>query len=361
MSYTGGRQCRKSAFGTLPDGRSTDLYTLVNPQGMAVTIATFGATVVSIIVPDKKGVPGDVALGFDSVEGYLDKKNPYIGATIGRYGNRIARGRFTLNGKEYVLATNNGVNHLHGGPGGFDRVLWSVAEEPGAGASSVIMRYTSPNGEEGYPGTMEVRVRFELTDNNELQFHYTATSDADTIVNLTNHAYFNLGTDTTICDHILKLNATSFTPIDTTQIPLGNLQSVAGTPFDFTTPQKIGSRIDTPDSEQIRNGAGYDHNFVIADDASLKLAGSAFCEASGRLLEVISTEPGVQFYSGNFLDGSLKGKNGLRYVKRSGFCLETQHYPDSPNQPSFPTTTLSAGNVYKSTTIYRFSVADSIN
>ena len=353
--------CVKSSFGTLSDGRDVDLYTLVNSHGASVSITTFGATVVSIIVPDRNGVMGDVALGFDSVDGYVQSSNPFIGATIGRYGNRIARGKFSLNGRGYTLAINNGVNHLHGGPGGFDKVLWRVDNTPAANASEVIMSYTSPDGEEGYPGTLEVSVRFVLTDTNELQFHYRAVSDADTVLNLTNHSYFNLGSEATILAHQLKMSAPYFTPVDDTQIPTGEIRSVTGTPFDFTSVCTIGDRIDQAGDEQLRYGAGYDHNFVVSESNTLKHVATAFSPDSGRVLDVLSTEPGVQLYTGNFLDGSLKGKKGIAYGRRCGFCLETQHYPDSPNKPSFPSTLLKAGVPFASTTINRFSVADSIN
>lgn len=347
-------------FGTLPDGRQTNLYQLTNKNGVVVTLTEFGATVVSIIVPDRHGVLGDIALGFDSVDGYLKKGNPFIGATIGRYGNRIARGRFNLNGKEYALAINNGVNHLHGGPGGYDKVLWERASDADTKNQSMTFRYVSKAGEEGYPGTLTVKVTFTLTDENSLIIDYHAVTDADTVVNLTNHTYFNLNGSGTITDHVLQLNADYFTPVDATQIPTGELRNVKGTPFDFTAPVKIGARIDTQGDEQISYGAGYDHNFVISPDASQKKVGSAFSEKTGRLLTVESTEPGVQLYTGNFLDGSLTGKSGNVYSKRTGFCLETQHYPDSPNQPDFPSTVLKAGRTYTTRTIYAFSCADKL-
>ena len=361
MVETGMGKCTKTDFGTMPDGRKVDLFTLTNKNGMTVTLTTYGAAVVSILVPDNKGVMGDVVLGFDSLSGYLQKGNPFFGSTIGRFANRIARGKFTLNGKEYTLAINNGLNHLHGGPGGFDKVLWSAEEGDNTDEAAVTMSYRSPDGEEGYPGTLTVSVRFELTDNNELRFDYRASSDADTIVNLTNHTYFNLNTDGDILGHLLRLNANTFTPIDETQIPTGEISPVAGTPFDFTRPEKVGARIDRTDDVQIVNGLGYDHNFVCATDGSLTKVAEIYSPVTGRLLEVLSTEPGIQFYSGNFLDGSLTGKRGMVYQKRSGFCLETQHYPDSPNQPSFPTVVLKAGAQFTSTTVNRFSVAKGIS
>jgi aldose 1-epimerase len=352
--------CMKSSFGTMPDGRAVELYTLTNSQGVKVTITTYGATVVSIVVPDKTGAMDDIALGFSSLEGFLQEGNPFFGSTIGRFGNRIARGKFTLNGKEYTLAVNNGVNHLHGGPGGFDKLLWTATEYGEDKSATVTMQYTSPDGEEGYPGTMDVTVTFELTEDNALRIDYQAVSDADTIVNLTNHTYFNLNGGGDILNHYLRLNAPSFTPIDATQIPIGEIRSVTGTPFDFTKPEKIGSRINN-DDEQIGNGCGYDHNFVTASKGLSTPIAEVFSPDSGRLLQVFTTEPGVQFYSGNFLDGSLTGKKGEAYEKRNGFCLETQHYPDSPNQPTFPSTVLKANDAFTSTTIYRFSVSEGIN
>ena len=358
MADNAKRSCTKQAFGVLPDGRAVEIFTLANSKGMVVTITTYGATVVSIRVPDKNGSMGDVTLGFDTVEGYLQEGNQFLGATIGRYGNRIARGKFSLNGKEYVLAVNNGVNHLHGGPLGFDRVLWSAEEPIDQNDAKITMTYFSPDGEEGYPGNMNVSVVFTLTEDNELRFDYTAVSDADTLVNLTNHSYFNLNGEGSILGHILQLNASRYTPIDETSIPFGSIDSVSGTPFDFTQPAEIGDHIDDPNDEQIKNGCGYDHNFVCDTDGSLSKIATVFSPESGRVLEVVSTEPGVQFYSGNFLNGTLTGKNGIVYQKRNGFCLETQHYPDSPNQPTFPDTTLKANEKFTSTTVYRFSIAD---
>jgi aldose 1-epimerase len=359
MSGSAECSCRKSSFGKLPDGRNVDLFALINKNRVKITVTNFGAAVVSIIVPDKNGVLGDIALGYDSVDGYRAGNNPFLGAVVGRYGNRIAHGKFTLNGKTCTLAINNGVNHLHGGPGGFDKVLWNVGETVEGDTAEVALSYTSPDGEEGYPGTLKTTVRYKLTNNNELVIDYAAVTDADTVVNLTNHTYFNLKGKGSIVDHLLKLHAEHFTPVDSTQIPTGEIRTVVGTPFDFRKPVKIGQRIDT-DDEQIAFGSGYDHNFIISTDNKLKSVGSVYCEATGRLLEVSSTEPGVQFYSGNFLEGSPVGKNGLVYEKRSGFCLETQHYPDSPNKPMFPSTVLKAGAKFTSCTIYRFAIADGI-
>lgn len=352
------RSCTKRPFGVLPDGRAVDIFTLTNSSGMIVAITTYGATVVSIQVPDKNGETGDVALGFDTLEGYLQEGNQFIGATIGRFANRIARGKFTLNGKEYTLAINNGVNHLHGGPLGFDRVLWSAEDPVDRNDAKVTMTYQSPDGEEGYPGNMNVSVTFTLTDENELRFDYTAVSDADTLVNLTNHSYFNLNGEGSILGHQLRLNASKYTPIDETSIPFGSIDSVTGTPFDFTQSAAIGDRIDDPDDGQIKNGCGYDHNFVCDTDGGLSKIATVHSPDTGRVLDVLTTEPGVQFYSGNFLNGTLTGKQGIVYRKRNGFCLETQHFPDSPNQPSFPDTTLKANEKFTSTTIYRFSVSE---
>jgi aldose 1-epimerase len=355
MVAQGKRSCSVAPFGALPDGRQVAIYTLTNKKGSQVAITTYGASVVSITVPDRYGEMDDVALGFDSLDGYLLSGNPFFGSTIGRYGNRIARGKFSLNGKEYVLAVNNGVNHLHGGPGGFDKVLWN-ARSIDADEAQVTMTYTSSDGEEGYPGTLIATVRFVFTDRDELEIHYHATTDADTIVNLTNHTYFNLNGKGSVLEHLMQIDAPSFTPIDETSIPLGPIQSVAGTSFDFTSPKKIGKHINLKDDLQIKNGCGYDHNFVFAPGNVLRTVATVISPESGRKMEVLTTEPGVQFYSGNFLDGTLPGKGGTTYEQRSGFCLETQHFPDSPNQPEYPSTVLKPGETYTSTTVYRFGI-----
>lgn len=352
----GKRHCSVDPYGNLPDGRQVERYSLVNVQGSEVTLITYGATVVSIVVPDRNGKKDDVTLGFDTLEGFLQPGNPFFGSTIGRYGNRIAKGVFSLNGVRYTLAVNNGVNHLHGGPGGFDKVLWS-AQTIDPDDAQVTMTYISPDGEEGYPGTVTATVRFVFTDNNALEIHYNATTDADTIVNLTNHTYFNLNGNGNILDHQLQIDAPMFTPIDETSIPLGELAPVDGTPFDFIRPKKIGAAIDRSDDIQIKNGCGYDHNFVFAPGNGLRKIATAIASESGRMMEVLTSEPGVQFYSGNFLDGTLRGKGGIVYQKRSGFCLETQHFPDSPNRPAFPSTVLKPGEIYTTTTVYRFSVS----
>ena len=357
MIDAGKRQCTRSPFGTLPDGRPVELYSLENEKGTRVSLTTYGAAVVSIIVPDKNGEWGDIALGFDSLEGYLNPGNPFFGSTIGRYANRIARGRFTLNGKQYSLAVNNGVNHLHGGPGGFDKVLWT-AQPIDSAMARVTMAYFSPDGEEGYPGTMKVSVQFTLTDNDEFEIRYRAECDTDTVVNLTNHTYFNLECRGDVLGHVLQLDAPSFTPIDETSIPTGVIADVSGTPFDFTRPKTIGQDIDRTDDIQIKNGCGYDHNFVLASGEALRKVATVVSPVSGRQLQVLTTEPGIQFYSGNFLDGSLTGKQGTVYAVRNGFCLETQHFPDSPNRPEFPSTILKAGETFTSTTVYRFTVVE---
>ena len=340
-------------------------YTLKSANGMEARVLDYGGIVVSVRVPDRHGRFDDVVLGYDSLADYL-RSSPYFGAIIGRYGNRIAGGRFTLDGKTYTLAKNNGPNHLHGGLKGFDKVVWNARQvvwdaAPFQGADSVglVFRYTSPDGEEGYPGTVRATVTYTLTDRNELIFDYHATTDRATLVNLTQHSYFNLAGDGKgdILGHVVTLNADRFTPVDSTLIPTGEIRSVSGTPFDFRTPTAIGARIDQ-DDEQLRYGRGYDHNFVLnkGADGGPTLAARVYEPSSGRLMEIYTTEPGLQFYSGNFLDGTLRGKNGVVYRHRYGFAMETQHFPDSPNKPSFPSTTLRPGEQYRSRTIYKFAV-----
>ncbi|HVX67230.1 MAG TPA: aldose epimerase family protein [Bryobacteraceae bacterium] len=341
----------KQEFGKTPDGEAVQLYTLANKHGMEAKITTYGGRVVSLKTPDRNGKLDDVTLGFDNLDSYL-KENPYFGAIVGRYGNRIAHGRFKLNGVEYKLAQNNGENSLHGGLKGFDKVVWKVKD---AGPQFLELGYLSRDGEEGYPGNLDTTVRYTLTDNNELRIDYSATTDKDTVLNLTNHTYFNLGGEENILEHELTLFADRFTPVDKGLIPTGELRSVAGTPFDFRKSTPIGARIEA-DDEQIRLGGGYDHNFVLNRKGnSLAPAATAYDPKSGRVLEVLTTEPGVQFYTGNFLDGTLTGKGGRAYQRRSAFCLETQHYPDSPNHPDFPTTVLKPGARYHSTTVWKFS------
>lgn len=344
-----------SIFGETPDG-TAELYRLENSNGMVVEITNYGGIVVSIIVPDSAGNFEDVALGFDSLSPYLEE-HPFFGAIIGRSGNRIAKGKFSLDGNNYSLATNNGPNHLHGGIKGFDKVLWSASKIDTTDAVGVVLTYSSKDMEEGYPGNLKAKVTYLLNNKDELQINYEATTDKPTLCNLTNHSYFNLAGagNGTILDHQLMINADHYTPVDETLIPLGEIAPVEGTPFDFTTPTAIGARINE-EHPQIKNGLGYDHNFVLnKEDAGLTLAATVYEPTSGRVMEVFTEEPGVQFYAGNFLDGSLVGKDGKKYDYRYGFCLETQHYPDAPNQPNFPSTVLNPGETYSTGTIYRFS------
>lgn len=348
-------QVSKQSFGTA-DGQNVDLYTLTNRNGVGAKIINYGGIVMSLKVPDRSGKFSDVVLGFNDLESYL-KPHPSFGTAIGRFGNRIAKGRFTLNGVEYKLAVNNGENHLHGGIKGFDDVVWTASEYKSRLGPAVRLTYLSKDGEEGYPGNLNVTMIYTLTNRNELRIDYTATTDKDTVINLTHHSYFNLAGEGNgdILNHRLKLNADRFTPTDAGSIPTGELRSVRGTPFDFLALTSIGARINA-DHEQLKFGNGYDHNFVINGRmGTLRQAAVVSEPTTGRVMEVWTTEPGVQLYTGNFLDGSLVGKSGKPYPRRSGFCLETQHYPDSPNKPNFPTTTLKKGDIFRSTTIYRFS------
>ena len=347
----------KEPFGT-KEGIQVDLYTLRNTKGLEARITNYGGIVVSLKVPDRNGQFGDVVLGFDDLNGYLSpeflKSNPYFGALIGRYGNRIGGAKFTLDGKMYSLAANNGPNHLHGGMKGFDKVVWEArplqGEEP-----SLELHYLSKDGEEGYPGNLNVTAVYTLTNDNALKIEFTAATDKNTVVNLTHHSYFNLAGKGDILGHDVMINADRFTPVDSTLIPTGELKASAGTPFDFTAPTAIGARINQ-DNEQLKFGKGYDHNWVINKPAGeLGVMARVYEPTSGRILEVLSTEPGLQFYSGNFLDGTLKGKGGWVYQFRNGFCMEPQHYPDSPNKPGFPSVVLKPGQAYKNTIIYRFS------
>lgn len=348
---------KKGAFGKTADGKAVEIYTLKNSKGAEMQIITYGGTVVSLKVPDRNGKFGDVVLGYDSIADY-EKNQSYIGALIGRYGNRIANGKFKLDGKEYTLAKNNGENHLHGGPKGFDKVIWTERASTDKNGANLELTYLSRDGEEGYPGNLSVKVIYTLTENNDLKIVYSATTDQDTVVNLTHHSYFNLAGagQGDILTHQLKINADKFTPTDDGSIPTGELKSVKGTPFDFTQPTQIGLRINNAD-EQLKFGNGYDHNWVLdKTDNSLTLAAIVFEETSGRLMSVLTTERGLQFYSGNFLDGAIKGKNGQNYPRRTGFCLEAQNFPDSPNKPNFPSAVLKKGQTYSQTTIYKFSV-----
>lgn len=338
---------KREIFGKLADGRSVELFTLTNRDGLVAKITNFGTIITELHVPDRQGQLGDVVLGFSKLDGYL-ADHPYFGCTVGRFANRIAGGRFELDGKTYNLAVNNGPNHLHGGIEGFSKKLWAAK----LNGRAIEFSYRSPNGEEGYPGNMDVQVTMQLTDANELRLDYRATTDQPTILNLTNHSYFNLAGKGTILDHELKLGAKAFTPVDANLIPTGEIRPVAGTPMDFTRPAPIGSRF----KELGGSPAGYDHNFVIDnyDAKTPRFAASVRDPQSGRVVEAWTTEPGIQFYTANFLDGSLTGKGGQRYVQHCGFCLETQHFPDSINKPQFPSVILRPGAVYTQTTIYRF-------
>ena len=346
----------KAPFGTA-DGQSVDLYTLRNVHGVEAKITNYGGILVSLKVPDRNGKFDDVVLGFNDLDTYL-KGHPYFGALIGRYGNRIAKGRFTLNGVEYKLAVNNGENTLHGGLKGFDKVVWTGKEMKTKAGPAVVLTYLSKDGEEGYPGNLNVRVVYTLTNNNEIKLDYSATTDKDTVINLTEHSYFNLAGEGNgdILNTLVTINGNRFLPTDAGSIPTGEFRNVKGTPFDFLTPHAIGERINQ-DEEQLKLGNGYDHTWIInGQSGTLRLAATAYETTSGRMMQVWTTEPGVQFYTGNFLDGTLTGKSGKIYQRRFGFCFETQHYPDSPNHPAFPTTTLKKGATYNSTTIYRFAI-----
>jgi aldose 1-epimerase len=346
-SYSEDMNITKEKFGML-DSTEVFLYTLVNDNGMTAKITNYGGIVTSIMAPGRDGTMADVVLGFDSLRPYLDG-HPYFGCIVGRYGNRIANGKFTLDGKEYTLAQNNGINHLHGGIRGFDKVVWKAKERLSADSASLLLQYTSKDGEEGYPGNLGVRVTYTLTNADELVISYDATTDKATPVNLTHHSYFNLaGTQENILDHILMIDADSYVVVNEDLIPTGELRPVEGTAMDFRSPTAIGERI-----EQVEGG--YDHTYVLNNDGKQVKVADLYHPASGRAVEVYTTEPGMQFYSGNFLDGSLTGKNGITYHRHHGLCLETQHFPDSPNQASFPSTILRAGETYAYTTIYKFT------
>ena len=359
MTLARARGVTKQTWGKTAAGEAVDLYTLTNAIGASVQIATLGGTVVSVMVPDKAGALGNVVLGFDSLDGYFGP-HPFFGVLVGRYGNRIGHARFTLDGKTYTLAKNNGENSLHGGLKGFDKYVWKTREVTSPDGLAVELTHVSADGDEGFPGALSATVRYTWTDANGLRIDYTATTDKPTVLNLTNHSYFNLsaGAVATVLDHTLQLAADKFTPVDKGLIPTGELRPVAGTPFDFTKARRIGELIDK-DDEQIKFGGGYDHNFVFGGPAngSIRPAGRVTEPTSGRIMDVSTTEPGVQFYTGNFLDGSIKGRGGKPYVKRSGLCLETQHYPDSPNKPDFPSVVLRPGQTYKTSTQYTFGVA----
>jgi aldose 1-epimerase len=346
----GKSQLMPQPFGKLPDGTAIDLYTLSNGKGMEARIMTYGATVVSLTAPDKAGKYADVVQGMDSVEGYV-KGVPYFGATIGRYGNRIGHAQFTLEGQTYHTPKNDGDNTLHGGVQGFDKRVWT-ARDTGSGLE---FTYVSKDGEEGFPGTLTSKVLYSVTPENELRIEYTATTDKPTVLNLTNHSYFNLAGqgEGDILDHQVMIAADRFTPVDKGLIPTGELKPVAGTPFDFTKATAIGARIEQKD-EQLVFGKGYDHNWVL-NGSGMKKAAEVYDPKTGRVMEVMTDQPGLQFYTGNFLDGTIHGKGGKVYGHRAAFCMETQHYPDSPNKPSFPTTELKPGETYHTVTSYRFS------
>lgn len=347
----------RSPFGTAPDGSAVELFTLVNARGTRLRATNYGGIIVSLETRDRAGQLGDIVLGFDTLDEYVAHPNPYFGAIIGRYANRIAGGRFMLKGVTYTLATNNGPNHLHGGLRGFDKVVWHAATFGGEGERSVALTHVSPDGDEGYPGTLTTRVTYTLTDRDELVIDYEATTDKLTVVNLTNHSYFNLKGSGNVLDHELTIHADYYTPVDTMLIPRGGIAPVQDTPFDFRRPTRIGARIDAP-HDQLTRAGGYDHNFVLERHGGdeLVLAAHVHEPASGRTLEVRTTEPGVQLYTGNFLDGTLRGKGGVAIPHRGGFCLETQHFPNSPNELRFPTTTLKPGDVKRSRTVFAFGI-----
>jgi len=349
-------------FGRLPspDGPSVEEFTLTNAHGIEVRAITYGAIITVIRTPDRSGKLADIVFGFDSLQGYL-AQSPYFGAIVGRFANRIAHGQFSLDGVTYHLATNNGPNSLHGGLRGFDKVLWTAEPVQSDSGAGVVFHYLSPNGEEGYPGNVDVRVTYILTPRDELVVDYTATTDKATPLNLSQHSYWNLHGDGkgNILDHVLTLDASAYTPVDSTLIPTGQIAAVAGTPFDFRSPTAIGARIEQP-NKQLRFGKGYDHNWVLDRPAgggtALVRAARLVDSTSGRTLEISTSEPGIQFYSGNFLDGTITGKHGVVYGHRAALCLETQHFPDSPNHPNFPSTILRPGETYHSRTVFSFGL-----
>ena len=347
----------KSPFGTTVEGIDVDKYIISNQQGMEISIINYGGIITSWSAKDKNGIYEDIVLGYNELSEY-EKESPYFGAIIGRYGNRIAKGKFSIEGKEYTLAVNNGENHLHGGMKGFDKVVWNAETGLTDSSVSLILTYLSKDMEEGYPGNLEVEVAYTLNNEDELSVTYKATTDKTTVINLTQHSYFNLSANfnNTILNHELILNSDSFLPVDNTLIPTGEFRDVTNTPFDFRTSKTIGQQIDEEDP-QLKNGLGYDHCWVLNEqDKGVRFVASAFEPQSRRFLEIFSDEPGIQFYSGNFLDGTLPSKNNGSYQFRSGFCLETQHFPDSPNQKNFPSVILRPGEEYTSHTIFKLSV-----
>ncbi len=339
------------------DGNKTDLYSLVNENGMGMKVTNFGARVVALCVPDKNGEPVDVVQGYNTLQEYLSYPENYLGAAIGRYGNRIAKGAFELDGEVYQLATNDGPNHLHGGPKGYFDVVWNAEK---ISNSKIAFTYTSPDGEEGYPGKLDVTMTYELTPDNEFKIEYSATTNKPTVCNLTHHSYFNLSGEgaETINDHLLTINADYFTPVDSTLIPTGELASVFNTPMDFTVATPIGERVDD-EYAQLKLGGGYDHNWILNKHGEdVELAARVISPVTGIVMEVLTDQPGLQFYGGNFINGIATGKSGKKYVYRSAFCLETQHFPDSPNKPDFPSTTLLPGEEYTHVCAYKFSVEE---
>ena len=358
LSASGQAKVTKENFGKTSEGQNVDIYTLTNRRGAEVKITNYGGIITSLKVPDRKGKRDDIVLGFDNLDAYL-KGSPYFGAIIGRYANRIAKGRFTLNGHQYTLAVNNGENHLHGGIKGFDKVVWTARPLKVPNGAALRLTYLSKDAEEGYPGNLSVRVIYTLTNVNELKIEYWATTDKDTVINLTSHSYFNLAGQGIgdILNHQLLINARRFTATDAGSIPTGELKSVKGTPFDFTSAFRFGERIND-DDQQLKFAKGYDHNFVLNGRmGTLRQAAVVYEPTSGRSMEIWTTEPGIQFYTGNFLDGTLTGKDGKVYQQRYGFCLETQHFPDSPNHPSFPTAVLRRGQQYHTITIHKFKTS----
>lgn len=351
-----GNGVTKADWGDPIEGKPVYLFTLRNNKGVEAKISNYGGIVTSFRVWDRNNQLGDVVLGYERLNGYL-KSTPYFGCLVGRYGNRIAKGKFTLNGKEYTLAKNNDGNSLHGGIKGFDKVVWDVVSTKAIdGGASIELHYVSKDGEEGFPGNLSVTAVYTLTADNMLRLDYTATTDQDTVLSLTHHSYFNFAGAGDILNHQVQIYADRFTPVDSTLIPLGELRSLDGSPLDFRRAEKIGARIEAND-EQIKLGKGYDHNYVLNKPAGqLGLAARVYEETSGRLMEVWTTEPGMQFYTGNFLDGTITGKGGWTYQRRNGFCMEPQKFPDSPNQPNFPSCVLKPGQTFKSTIAYKFSV-----
>jgi len=355
----GGVEIKKSDFGKTSDGKIVEKYSVSNASGLEMNVINYGGIITSLKIPDKNGKYEDVVLGLDNIKDYEDG-SPYFGAIIGRYGNRIANAKFSLDGKDYKLDANNGPNSLHGGKKGFDKVIWNVEPNSGENEASLKLSYMSPDGEGGFPGNLQITVTYTLNSNNELYVNYEATTDEKTVINLTQHTYFNLTGDFSkkVLDHIVEINADSFLPVNKTLIPTGKLKPVAGTPFDFTEPKTISKGITQENSnEQLNIGGGFDHSWILnKENKEVAFAASAYEPESGRFMEVYTSEPAIQFYTGNFLDGSLPAKGGGEYEKRSGFCMETQHYPDSPNQENFPSTILKPGETYTSETSYKFSV-----